>query len=186
MARLGLAGHPCQVGTHQRVDRCALLQGKDPRAAAEIGPAQVRVIAETMNAIPSSVDVTQREAAETELARHARSFDPTSLRKIARHVLVTDHTATDHTLSVWSSQRLPELAKQRLVGQVSHRSRSYRSYRGCHCRGGYGGRQGPIAAPRASRCAARPRRRGRAGERWRSAAPSPQYVDWMTAKPAAA
>jgi uncharacterized protein DUF222 len=56
-------------------------------AAGEIGPAQVRVIVETMNAIPASVGPTQREAAEAELARHARSFDPTSLHKIGRHIL---------------------------------------------------------------------------------------------------
>ena len=56
-------------------------------AAGEIGPAQVRVIAETMNAIPTSVSPTQRDAAEAELARHARSFDPTSLHKIGRHIL---------------------------------------------------------------------------------------------------
>jgi Domain of unknown function (DUF222) len=55
-------------------------------AAGEIGPAQVRVIAETMNAIPASVSTTDREAAEAELACHARSFDPTSLHKIGRHI----------------------------------------------------------------------------------------------------
>ncbi|MGH3833038.1 MAG: DUF222 domain-containing protein, partial [Pseudonocardiaceae bacterium] len=56
-------------------------------AAGEIGPAQVRVITETMNAIPGSVPVAEREAAEAELARYARSFDPTSLHKIGRHIL---------------------------------------------------------------------------------------------------
>ncbi|MGH3919753.1 MAG: DUF222 domain-containing protein [Pseudonocardiaceae bacterium] len=56
-------------------------------AAGEIGPAQVRVIAETMNAIPASVSMAERETAEAELARYARSFDPTSLYKIGRHVL---------------------------------------------------------------------------------------------------
>jgi Domain of unknown function (DUF222) len=55
--------------------------------AGEIGPAQVRVIAETMTAIPPEVSLTEREAAETELARYARSFDPTSLHKIGRHLL---------------------------------------------------------------------------------------------------
>jgi Domain of unknown function (DUF222) len=56
-------------------------------AAGEIGPAQVRVIAEAMNAIPASVSVEQREAAEADLARYARSFNPTSLYKIGRHIL---------------------------------------------------------------------------------------------------
>jgi hypothetical protein len=56
-------------------------------AAGEIGSAQVRVIVETMNAIPASVNITDREAAEAELARYVRSFDPTSLHKIGRHLL---------------------------------------------------------------------------------------------------
>ncbi|MGH3857761.1 MAG: DUF222 domain-containing protein, partial [Pseudonocardiaceae bacterium] len=56
-------------------------------AAGEIGPAQVRVITETMNAIPASVNATDREAAEAELARYAHSFDPSSLHKIGRHIL---------------------------------------------------------------------------------------------------
>lgn len=56
-------------------------------AAGEIGPAQIRVIAETMNAIPASVSVEQREAAEADLARYARSFDPRSLSTIGRHIL---------------------------------------------------------------------------------------------------
>ena len=56
-------------------------------AAGEIGPAQVRVIAETMNAIPASVSTAEREAAEADLARHAYSFNPTSLHTIGRHIL---------------------------------------------------------------------------------------------------
>jgi len=56
-------------------------------AAGEIGVGQVRVIAETMSAIPASVSVEQREAAEADLARYARSFNPASLHKIGRHIL---------------------------------------------------------------------------------------------------
>jgi len=56
-------------------------------AAGEIGPGQVRVIAETMEAIPPDVSLTEREAAEAELARYAHSFNPTSLHKIGRHIL---------------------------------------------------------------------------------------------------
>ncbi|MGH3988376.1 MAG: DUF222 domain-containing protein, partial [Pseudonocardiaceae bacterium] len=56
-------------------------------AAGEIGPAQVRVIAETMNAIPASVSSIDHETAEADLARYARSFDPASLHKIGRHIL---------------------------------------------------------------------------------------------------
>jgi hypothetical protein len=56
-------------------------------AAGEIGPGQVRVITETMTAIPASVSATDRDAAEAELARHARSFNPTSLHKIGQRIL---------------------------------------------------------------------------------------------------
>ncbi len=56
-------------------------------AAGQIGPAQVRVITETMGAIPTTVSATDRDAAEADLARYARSFDPTSLHKIGRHIL---------------------------------------------------------------------------------------------------
>jgi len=62
-------------------------------AAGQIGPAQVRIITETMNAIPATVSIPDRDAAEAELARHARSFDPTSLHKIAMHIL--DHLDPD-------------------------------------------------------------------------------------------
>jgi Domain of unknown function (DUF222) len=56
-------------------------------AAGQIGVGQVRVIAETMAAVPVSVGVEQREAAEADLARYARSFTPASLYKIGRHIL---------------------------------------------------------------------------------------------------
>jgi Domain of unknown function (DUF222) len=56
-------------------------------SAGQIGVGQVRVIAETINAIPASVGVEQRQAAEADLARYARSFNPTSLYKIGRHIL---------------------------------------------------------------------------------------------------
>ncbi len=56
-------------------------------AAGEIGPGQVRVITETINAIPTTVSPTDRDAAETELARHARLFHPTALHKIGQRIL---------------------------------------------------------------------------------------------------
>jgi hypothetical protein len=56
-------------------------------AAGEIGPAQVKVITKTMNAIPAQVSAADREAAEAELARHARSFNFTSLHRIGQHIL---------------------------------------------------------------------------------------------------
>jgi len=56
-------------------------------AAGEIGPGQVRVIVETMKAIPTSVSIAERETAEADLAHYAQSFGPTSLYKIGRHLL---------------------------------------------------------------------------------------------------
>ncbi|PZS35915.1 MAG: HNH endonuclease [Pseudonocardiales bacterium] len=56
-------------------------------AVGEIGPAQVRVITETMNAIPACVSAEDRDVAEAELARHARSFNSTSLHKIGQRIL---------------------------------------------------------------------------------------------------
>ncbi|MBA2472097.1 MAG: DUF222 domain-containing protein [Pseudonocardiales bacterium] len=56
-------------------------------AAGEIGPAHVRVITETMNAIPANVSATDRDAARAELAHHARSFNATSLHKIGQRIL---------------------------------------------------------------------------------------------------
>ncbi|MGB8996540.1 MAG: DUF222 domain-containing protein, partial [Pseudonocardiaceae bacterium] len=62
-------------------------------AAGEIGPVHVRVITETMAAIPTSVSATNRDAAEADLACHARSFNPTSLHTIGRHII--DHLDPD-------------------------------------------------------------------------------------------
>ncbi|MGC1735503.1 MAG: DUF222 domain-containing protein [Pseudonocardiaceae bacterium] len=56
-------------------------------AAGEIGPGHVRVITETMTSIPASVSAVERDAAEADLARHARSFHPTSLHKIGQRIL---------------------------------------------------------------------------------------------------
>jgi hypothetical protein len=56
-------------------------------ATGEIGVGQVRVITETMGAIPAAVSVERREATEADLARYARSFSPASLDKIGRHIL---------------------------------------------------------------------------------------------------
>lgn len=56
-------------------------------AAGEIGPAQVKVITETITAIPATVSPADRDGAEAELARHARSFHPTALHKIGQRIL---------------------------------------------------------------------------------------------------
>lgn len=56
-------------------------------AAGEIGIGQLRVITETMAALPASVPVTARERAEADLAGYARDFDPRRLRLIAHRIL---------------------------------------------------------------------------------------------------
>jgi hypothetical protein len=56
-------------------------------AAGQIGPGQVRVLTETITAIPARVSAADRAAAEADLAHHARSFNPTSLHKIAQRIL---------------------------------------------------------------------------------------------------
>ncbi|MGH3610734.1 MAG: DUF222 domain-containing protein, partial [Pseudonocardiaceae bacterium] len=42
---------------------------------------------ETIGAIPATVSAADRDAAEAELARHARSFNSTSLHRIGQHIL---------------------------------------------------------------------------------------------------
>ncbi len=46
-----------------------------------------RRLTETIGAIPATVSTTDRETAEAELARHARSFNSTSLHRIGQHIL---------------------------------------------------------------------------------------------------
>ncbi|MGH3620056.1 MAG: DUF222 domain-containing protein, partial [Pseudonocardiaceae bacterium] len=81
-------------------------------AAGEIGPAQVRVITETMGAIPTDVSGPDREAAETELARHARSFNSTSLHRIGQHSLA--HLDPDGPEPRDQPQAAPAAGKLRL------------------------------------------------------------------------
>jgi Domain of unknown function (DUF222) len=56
-------------------------------AAGEIGIGQLRVITETMTALPASVPEAVRERAEADLAGYARDFDPRRLRVIAHRIL---------------------------------------------------------------------------------------------------
>jgi len=56
-------------------------------AAGEIGPAHARVITEIMDAMPASTTIAQRAEVEADLARHARTFGPTDLVKLGRHML---------------------------------------------------------------------------------------------------
>lgn len=58
-------------------------------AAGEIGAGQLRVITETMAALPASVPEPARERAEADLAGYARDFDPRRLRLIAHRLLAT-------------------------------------------------------------------------------------------------
>jgi len=58
-------------------------------AAGEIGTGQLRVITETITALPASVPDAARERAEADLAGYARDFDPRRLRTIAHRILDT-------------------------------------------------------------------------------------------------
>jgi 5-methylcytosine-specific restriction protein A len=56
-------------------------------AAGAIGTGQLRVITQTMAALPSTVAQPDRDWAEATLAEHAQNFDPRRLGVIARRVL---------------------------------------------------------------------------------------------------
>ncbi len=58
-------------------------------AAGEIGSGQLRVITETIAALPASVPPLARERAEADLAGYARDFDPRRLRIIAQRLVAT-------------------------------------------------------------------------------------------------
>jgi hypothetical protein len=83
--------HATQLATRRTLSGEVLLPALVNTAAAlaagHIGLGQVRVITETMGAMPASVSVEQRAAAEADLARYAHSFSPASLYKIGRHIL---------------------------------------------------------------------------------------------------
>ncbi len=56
-------------------------------AAGQIGAGQLKVITETMAALPTSVPEPARERVEADLAGYARDFDPRRLRLIAHRML---------------------------------------------------------------------------------------------------
>ncbi len=58
-------------------------------AAGEIGTGQLRVITETIAALPASVPPSARERVEADLAGYARDFDPRRLRIIAQRLVAT-------------------------------------------------------------------------------------------------
>lgn len=58
-------------------------------ATGEIGTGQLRVITETVTALPASVPESARARIEADLAGHARDFDPRRLRIIAQRIIAT-------------------------------------------------------------------------------------------------
>ncbi len=57
------------------------------RASGTIGTGQLKVITQTMVALPSTVSQDDRDWAEATLAEHAQNFDPRRLRVIARRIV---------------------------------------------------------------------------------------------------
>ncbi|MQA13104.1 MAG: DUF222 domain-containing protein [Pseudonocardiaceae bacterium] len=89
--------HAAAVGPRRSLTGQALPARLPETAAAladgGIGPGQLRVVAEIMDALPASVGPADRAEAEAQLARHARSFDPTSLARVGARIL--DHLDPD-------------------------------------------------------------------------------------------
>jgi len=56
-------------------------------ASGAIGTGQLKVITQTMAALPSTVSQDDRDWAEATLAEHAQDFDPQRLRVIARRII---------------------------------------------------------------------------------------------------
>jgi hypothetical protein len=76
--------HAALVGTRHAITGETLAPRLRATAAAldagQIGIGQLRVITETMAALPASVPQPARERAEADLAGYARDFDPRRLR----------------------------------------------------------------------------------------------------------
>ncbi|MBV9161859.1 MAG: DUF222 domain-containing protein [Pseudonocardiales bacterium] len=83
--------HAAMVGTRRTITGDTLPPRLPATAAAlaagEIGTGQLRVITETIAALPASVPESARERAEADLAGYARDFDPRRLRIIAHRLL---------------------------------------------------------------------------------------------------
>ncbi|HEX4103419.1 MAG TPA: DUF222 domain-containing protein [Pseudonocardiaceae bacterium] len=79
--------HATMVGTRRTITGQTLAPQLRATAAAlaagQIGTGQLRVITETMAALPPSVPQPARERAEADLAGYARDLDPRRLRIIA-------------------------------------------------------------------------------------------------------
>ncbi|MGH3773302.1 MAG: DUF222 domain-containing protein [Pseudonocardiaceae bacterium] len=85
--------HAAMVGTRRTITGGTLSPRLPATAAAlaagEIGAGQLRVITETIAALPASVPEPARERAEADLAGYARDFDPRRLRIIAQRLVAT-------------------------------------------------------------------------------------------------
>ncbi|PZS23066.1 MAG: HNH endonuclease [Pseudonocardiales bacterium] len=83
--------HAAVVGTRRAITGETLAPRLPVTAAAlaagAIGVGQLRVITETMTALPASVPQPARDRAEADLAGYARDFDPRRLRIIAQRLV---------------------------------------------------------------------------------------------------
>jgi hypothetical protein len=85
------AEHAAMVGTRRAITG-EMLAPRLPAAAlaaGEIGVGQLRVITETITALPASIPQPARDRAEADLAGYARDFDPRRLRTIAHRLVAT-------------------------------------------------------------------------------------------------
>jgi Domain of unknown function (DUF222) len=76
---------PLQI--HGRAERSAGYEDCGLRASYQVPVVHERRLTETIGPITASVSATERETAEAELARHAWSFNFTSLHRIGQHIL---------------------------------------------------------------------------------------------------
>jgi hypothetical protein len=85
--------HAAVVGTRRTITGEALAPLLPATAAAlaagAIGSGQLRVITETMAALPASVPQPRQDRAEADLAGYARDFDPRRLRIIAQRLVAS-------------------------------------------------------------------------------------------------
>jgi hypothetical protein len=85
--------HAAMVGTRRTITGATLTPRLPATAAAlaagQIGTGQLRVITETITALPVSVPQSARDRAEAALAGYARDFDPRRLRIIAQRLVAT-------------------------------------------------------------------------------------------------
>jgi Domain of unknown function (DUF222) len=85
--------HAAVVGTRRTITGETLAPRLPATAAAlaagAIGTGQLRVITETITALPASIPQPARDRAEADLAGHARDFDPRRLRIIAQRLVAT-------------------------------------------------------------------------------------------------